>query len=504
MRAASGRSVARALLALALIALGLYALLFFVHGWALVGFRYEADYGEGPLLNQVHLLLRGVDIYHNDSAPPYIVANYPPVYIVAAALLSRLGMGPGFTAGRALSTVAVGVAALLAGLCVRTCLRRSTVDGMGSAAGAALTFGLILAQNYIWQWGPLHRVDSLALCWQMAGLYAVARRPEAADRAWPWFVLAVFTRQSSVEALIATVWTLWPRHRPVAVRLCVRVAAAVALGVASLQLATHGQFLVHTVLYNANRWGWGGVAGAAGSWLFVAGGLPVIGWAVWGWRRGEGADSAELIRRFAVVAWVGALTVGKVGSSLNYFFPSIAGAAMLAGLGAPVAARRIWPAALLLVYVVGVPPLADAHGVAGDVVRSLSAYHDLGTPSFDRLGWDTPASGRDPDQARLTALLARTPGPILSENMGDLVLSGHQVYFQPFELTQVHNDGHWDDRPLLAAVGRGDFPLIVLGFPLEQPSHWHTDRWPPEVLRAMVARYAPAGTLGRFHLYKPV
>jgi hypothetical protein len=143
--------------------------------------------------------------------------------------------------------------------------------------------------------------------------------------------------------------------------------------------------------------------------------------------------------------------------------------------------------------------------VPGAVARALTAYHDLGTPGFDRLGWNTPPGGgrRDPAQEALYALLLRTPGPILSENMGDLVLAGHAIYFQPFELTQAHADGHWSAAALVAQAEAGAFPLVVLQFPLDEPSAWDVSRWPPDLLRALAARYMPDGTIGRFYLYRP-
>ena len=485
---------ARLLLGIALAALAAYAALFAVHAAALVRFPFEADYGEGPLLYQIGLLAHGRSIYRGDGSPPYTVANYPPLYPAAVALLHLLGWGAGPAAGRALSAASIFAAAALCGL---------TVRAVGaSRLAAAFAAGLLLAQNFVWQWGALQRVDSLALALGAAGLYAVARRPERAARAWPWFVLAVLTRQSSVEGLAAAVWALWPDRRGQALRLLGCWAAALAVVVAALQAATGGQFLVQTVLDNANAWRPGLLWSAVSGWVFTGGGLPLLAFAVWGWRLSRGLAGGRLLRGYAVAAWVLAATSGKVGASLNYFLPSIAASAMLGALCAQ-GRRQLTAAVLLCAYAIGIPPASNAPGPAGAVARALTAYRDLGTPGYNRLGWTTPADGLDPAQAALYARLRAMPGPILSENMSDLVLAGHPIYFQPFEMTQVLASGRWSDAPLLAAAAAGAFPLVVLEFPLDEPAQWDLERWPPGLLAALAERYVPAGRRGAYYLYEP-
>lgn len=489
----------------ALAALGWYACLFAVHAWRLIHFPYQANYGEGAILYQTHLLLQGRSPYHNDAGPPFIVANYPPVYLVATALLEGLGLGPGFAAGRLLSAAAVAVAALFIGLGVRTTVAAGAPRPSPAAAWAAGAFaaGLLLAQFYIWNWGPVERVDSLALAWQAVGLWVVLRRPQAAAGAWPWFLLAVLTRQSSIEGLVAAVWFLWRRHPRAARGLLRNWVVALALASAALTAATAGQFLLHVVLYNANHWSLRAYLGQLTSWIFPRGGLPLLVLALVGWRQARDWPGAPLWGNFALVAFAVALTAGKTGSSVNYFFPSIAAAAALAGIGAATLRRRLAGALLLCVYAVGVPPLADAGTGAGAVARALTAYRDLHTPAYWPLAADATATGADPVQAALLTLLRGTQGPILSENMGVLILSGHRVYFQPFALTQVHADGHWNDAPVVGLAARGGYPLVVLEFPLERPTAWDTGRWAPNLLRALASNYVRVEHLGRYYVYRP-
>src|SRR5438094_915212 len=67
----------------ALTVLLLYCWAFLDHGWSIVSFPYQIDYGEAPELNRALLLAQGRQIYVDWSQPPYQMANYPPLYPVA-------------------------------------------------------------------------------------------------------------------------------------------------------------------------------------------------------------------------------------------------------------------------------------------------------------------------------------------------------------------------------------------------------------------------------------
>jgi hypothetical protein len=377
------------------------------------------------------------------------------------------------------------------------------VSPAGRWFSAALTAGLICAQNYVWQWGSLQRVDSLALALSLAGLYGVVRAPERAARTWPWFLLAVLTRQSQIAALAGAVWFLRSRARAQAWRLTLGWGIGLSAAVALLQGLTGGQFLVQIVVDNANHYSLSGALGSISGWLFAGGGLPLVLFAAWGMALARKRPAGPLLTGYAVAAWLVVWTVGKVGSSLNYFFPSVAAAAMLAAMVPHAPRRPALAGALVAAFLVGIPPLANRPGVAGDILRDLTAFHDLQTPTFNRLGWQVPIGGADSADARLIAVMRRTPGPILARDMGDLIQSGHPVFYQPFELTQVAYNGHWNPAPIVRMAEAGRFPLVVLDFPLADRSRWDTSTWPPAFLRAVAAHYHPSGRIGHRWLYRP-
>ena len=65
--------------------------LFAQHAALALDYPYNLNYGEGPLLDQAARLARGEGIY-SLSAPPYLIANYPPVYpLVVAPFIASYG-----------------------------------------------------------------------------------------------------------------------------------------------------------------------------------------------------------------------------------------------------------------------------------------------------------------------------------------------------------------------------------------------------------------------------
>lgn len=74
--------------------------------------------------------------------------------------------------------------------------------------------------------------------------------------------------------------------------------------------------------------------------------------------------------------------------------------------------------------------------------------------------------------------------------MSELVISGQRVQLQPFEFSQLARDGVWDERPLLDALRRGDYPRVMIYQPYRNPS-LRFERWTPEMLRVINSAFRP-------------
>src|SRR6266508_2585143 len=274
-------------------------LMFVQHDWIAVRFPYPLDYGEGPLLDQTVRLGHFENIYRVDlTVPPYTVANYPPLFLLAQVPW-LWAFGPAFCYGRAISTLSILAAALFIGLTLHALTR----DWLAAAMGG-LT---LLAFPYILHWSAFNRVDSLALGLSCAGLLVIAR---------------------------------WPDRRGGLV--------GSALLLPALNALTRGGFFFNIVTANVNPFEWDEVTRRKDEivehmlYLLIGSGLFLAG-AVW-----ARVGSWWLIAPYLAGAAAAALTIGKAGSNVNYLLELMAAFSLVAGALIAWTAKWRWLRALVL------------------------------------------------------------------------------------------------------------------------------------------------------------
>jgi hypothetical protein len=446
-----------------------------------IGHRFPLDYGEAPLVDQAMRLAAGQNIYKPDlSAPPYTISNYPPLYV--AVLAPWVGIfGPSFSEGRLLSTLC----AWLAAACLAVMIHTHSRDRW-----AALLTGLaFITLPYVTHWSAFLRVDLLALALSLLALTVLVRWP-----AGRWSVVAaglllvasVYTRQSYALAapLAAVVWLWFGTHSP---RRALALAGLVAgLGLALfllLQVVTSGGFFFNIVTANANEYRLDSLINhlkdlRSLAWPLIA--LTALALFL-GPRR---APLYALAMPYVIGGALSALTIGKVGSNVNYLLELCAGLSLAAGAALAWArqfeGRRWLPAALLLLL--GVQVSASAR-------TTLLRY---GGELGDRRALTN-------DLSRLETMVADAEGPVLAdEYMGLATLAGDPLYLQPFEVTQLALAGVWDQTPLLDSLEAQHFDLVLL---YDQP--WSRERWTPEMLAAIDRNYRLSGRLADTKIYRP-
>jgi hypothetical protein len=301
--------------ALLLLAQGLGALLFLRHGWDALAFPYPLNYGEGPLLDQSVRLTQFEDIYGTDlTGPPYVVSNYPPLFMLVQAPFVWL-FGPALWYGRLISLASVAAVALFVGLTLHALTR----DRLAAIAG-----GLIFpAMPYVVRWSSLSRVDSLGLALSWAGLFVVARWPE---KRWSVFVsalllvAAVYTRQTYILAapVAAFVWLVAQGQRRRALETAAIAGGAGLVLFALMNIFTGGGFFLNTVTANLNDFRWERVSlNALGALLacplLLLGSLAFLLFAP---RKAN--RSWWLVGPYLLASIPSAALVGKVGSDVNY------------------------------------------------------------------------------------------------------------------------------------------------------------------------------------------
>jgi hypothetical protein len=303
---ALGRAAAWAVVVGLALAVAAELIFFVTHVAHLLSYPYPLDYGEGPLLAQVQLLLSGTPVwrlYADPGAPPYAVVNYPPVYhlltVAVALALGSFGMagggGPGgaaLQAGRVVSIAATLAAVVALWLLAdhrppttdhRHSLRHGGerqetrdkrrqqytlwslvsglwVSGLSSGRRSVVARTLVvlafLGLPIVREWGALMRVDMLGLSLGLSGLVIVQRSVGRRGVLWAALplTLSLFVKPSLIAApAAALLWLLFRDWRR-ALLLGLLMAAGGGLAGGLLQLASGDWFVLHILAANVNAW----------------------------------------------------------------------------------------------------------------------------------------------------------------------------------------------------------------------------------------------------------
>lgn len=218
-----------------------------------ISYPFELDYGEGIVWYQALKIPDG-RMYGDITTYPFTVFHYPPAYHMVSRAVSLM-TGDMLVAGRLVS-----VASTLAIAGIAACIvRQSTPPGtprIAGICGAAVAGLSIFCLNPVLQWSHLMRVDMLAIAFSFLGVFFAARpttRPYHFYLSVLFFVAAIFTKQTSVAAALATVPVLFLVNRWNTVRACLFGLAVAVACLAAMTWATDGGFLRHIVQHNINR-----------------------------------------------------------------------------------------------------------------------------------------------------------------------------------------------------------------------------------------------------------
>lgn len=482
-----GKWVERASLLLLGFALLAAMLLLIGHQYLAVTHRYPLDYGEAPLVDQAMRLVSGEPLYRRDiSTPPYTISNYPPLYVLSLAPGVAL-FGPNFWAGRLISALS----ALAAGGFLALLVYELSRDRWA----AATTAGVLWAMPYLVHWSSLLRIDLLALALSTAALYVLVRAPETRGGLLGGAVLltaAAYTRQSYALAapLAAFVWLWSTRGWRRAFTLAALVGTGGLILFVVINVLTGGGFFFNIVTANVNEFGIERLGHHLETLIkdipFLLG-LGVLAWLLsWamdlpGWR---------LVGPYLIGAFLSSLTIGKIGSNVNYFLELCAALGLVAGVWvawsrrAPCLERRPALGALLLLLV--------GTQIAGMVHTTVDEY-------LPRL------TGRRAVSAELQTLeqdVAQAERVVIGdEYMGMVTLQGEPLYVQPFEVTQLAAASLWDPTDLVNDIRNQTFALILIHhFPHAEV---HKERWTPEMLETIQRAYYVSDTAADTYVYRP-
>lgn len=495
------------------------------HAQTAIEYPYPLNYGEGPLLDQAARLARGAPIYRADVLinPPHVIANYPPLYPMLIAAVMPLMSGSVLEpsdAARAIDT-AVTPAALADGLTAGRLISLASI-GLATLALAAILYGvtrdpiamaaalLLPLTPYTLHWAALARVDTLALALSLSGLAVIVMFPRGRV-AWLGAIAlmlgAAYTRQTALLSapLAATAYLIARGQGWRALSFAAWLGAIALILFAVTVAATGGGFFLHLITANVNALDGRILQTYADEFARV---FPVL-IPLWAALLVVGAIArvvARLRRRpyefgaawalvlaYSVGAVVNLLTIAKIGSDVNYLYEAIAALLLAAGVGIgaarrlPVAARGWWRAAIIGALAVQV---VIAGGWSADKYAPI-----LINRAADDSRRHAEALIRVIDDAN-----RQGSAIVADEAIGLLAMRGAPIAVQPFELAQLASAGAWDERAFVAALARGDYPLVLMYQPAMNPS-LRFERWTPAMLRAINDHFRPAPRIGDTAVY---
>ena len=509
-------SVVRLLRLADAVLLGLYALFFLVHAIAALLYPYPLNYGEGAVVATALSLRQNPLLYHDPNGPPYLSANYGPLYYLPiAASPPELA----FAAGRFVSIAAS--LAIAAGLIHLT--RPRWVVGFVLA-------GLWLALTPVYAWSSLAKPDLPALGLAFWGLLLVRTHLARAGALIAAAVLTKPTAGAALLVLIACAGLPRPlssadrtgafrpperqRARPPWIATVVALAGLLAVGL-PLILITDGWFARRVFLLNLATWS--PTQGAEALFHYLRLFWPLVlaagGSVIWrAWRHAP--TRWDLYWLVTLVGFT--FGAAKLGAYINYYLdPLLASLAVVgsaaATLGSPAAPdaggthRDRW---------LSKPRATTAQTAVSDATRFRQAVRRVPflVPSLLLLQLilsahvpfvaepiATPASTDHTAARQLVERIKGIPDPWLAEDSGWLIAAGRPVWLDdPFYFAQLAAAGVWDPAPLIGRIERQEFSAILLDF---DPSDraglgYHAERFTPETLDALRRSYRRTQQLG--------
>lgn len=482
--------------------------LFFVAVGQRIGYPYPIDYGEGPLLRQVQFLLHGgaiAALYGNPGAPPYLIVNYPPFYLLMARMIATVT--PVLFAGRLLSTLA-GVGAFIA---IRFLAVHENDDSYGNAMRwlvACTWFAIPIVR----EWCGVMRVDMLGVALGLTGLLLAIR----GKLNWGTIlvVLGLLCKPTLIAAPVALLVLF--AHAPWRMSLRAVISGVVVMVVCIVGITVGGgQLWLHLVQSNTNGWNanlargfWREAVNV--HWPLMLGALLITGIHL---RHGKLLFSNNhRITSMAIAYTIGGMLVGigvgKVGAYANYFLEWYAGMIWLLTIGVgwlwqlPTRKRWLAPALLALCslavaryYPLWSETYPKPYGMieqqrpARLVIGSYGVWRDLSREGQILVA--NAVTARD-----LTNLIKQHGAFVFTDVPGIAAQADAVAPMQVFEHRQLLDSGVWDQRPTLRMLANGQIPLVVLDY----LGNWMT----PESIALITSRYAQSGSRGSFDIYQPI
>jgi hypothetical protein len=419
-------------------------------------------YGEGAVANAA-IFFRHGDAYRD--ATGRLAANYPPVYLALASL------GDPLVVGRAVTILsALAVAAVVAW----------RARGAGPLARAGIALGwLALAPVAIW--GAAVKPDMLAVALALGGVIVLERsRAGGAGAFVAGALLEVALWTKPTEAIIGgavLIWTVVAAPRATLPALAGFVSVAAGMVAWTVQIGAADVWR-HVVLWNALPWS------AEQTLLVLVLGAATVGIVV------AAAALAGALRGLPLAYVAGAfgvvLLAGREGATINYLLDLAAATSYALATVAPrLRASGALPIAAMV-------QLAIAVGLL--------------TP-FGIVPGRAPTTGAWGQPERVEVVRALGPGIHFVEDSGLLIAARREPFVDDLFLwSRLAQSGVIDPGLVVSAARLGVFASVVSEADLarlDAAPAYERARWHPELVRAVLERYALERSDGVLWVYRP-
>lgn len=466
-------------------ALSGYALLTLWLGLIGLFYPYQLDYGEGIVLWFTQELAKGHSIYKGLAGLPLASSNYPPLAMLLSAVLMPL-FGDGYLGGRLLNLVSAFFVAWLIFRIVRV-ETRNTLFGLLSAL-------FFLGSPFIYHWVALFRVDLIGLALTFAGVHAIWMYERFFDHDTPvdrdagrWlavagacFFLALYTKQTLLAGPVAAFLVLFARKPKTALVFGAALGVLCGALFLALEWLTAGGFAFGLVESNATVFLPEQLANILQQFALT---FPVLlALALLQIGRQVRLRRLGILHWYAVTSSLVLVLAGRIGAWENYFFEAIAALCVLGMIALIHLVRRFSASP---VAAVAMPILL--------LVQLALFWHDPRIAS-EMVSQDWIAN------RQLAQLLAKTAGPVISEDMGALATSGKPVSYYTFQYSMLARSGKWDQAWELNGLANGAFPLVILERGTREDVD-HYRRFTREFISALDRYYERRESIGKFQIY---
>ncbi len=467
-------------------------------------YRQQIDHGEGLMLGLWRMSSLGQDLYQPIEDMPWVVNNYPPIFV---NLMSAYAHGPteALFFGRRVSFWSLFWSMAMIALVVMGARR----GGVGLPTAIDFLCGVLASLIFallpdVLHWGSLMRVDFLGMAFSLTGLALVAMAGRR--KTWPVIVAALFflaalaTKHSLAAGPLALVLGCLVHRRRRAMRFSFLFALMGGILFFFGWIQTDGQLGFH--LIRANRTAWSTEL----SFFHLSRVWHEMGWAivfaVIGWILSlfvllveyskKGRTARLVLGHYLWITALGLFLTGKSGSSSNYYLEFLSALAMTLGLFlADLVAlpaihcgvrRMIRMPFLIIVFAASCMMIVDVPHVPFDVVVRPKRI--------------LPNATAEAGLALVEEELAKVQGPILSQDMSLVIFAGKDLLYHPFLMPDLARRGLWFDDQLIQMIEDKEFPAIILSFDLDNKQRRERE------LRAFGAMFTASTLRAIRHAYK--